>query len=249
MPSVAGWLGQLHPRVRAVRGGLHPLSAIKIAAGRYGDVRLGGVRVSGPDPRAVANTVVEVAAGEYGAPGFEIAAGERVIDGGANVGAFAILAARAGAEVIAYEPHPPTFAALEGNTAGLAVRCVRAALVGTAPADGTVAFAAGVGADTQGRVGGAGPTEAVPAVALADAIGDGCDLLKLDCEGAEFELLGATPVAILRRARRIACEVHGWVGEPALLEERLRTAGYAVARVDKHDGLTLLFAVRHAAGR
>lgn len=248
MPSAAGWLSQLHPRVRAVRGGLHPLSALKIAAGQYGDVRLGGVRLSGPDPRSVANTVVEVAAGEYDAPGFEIAAGERVVDGGANVGAFAILAARSGAEVVAYEPHPPTFMALERNTAGLAVRCVRAALVGEVPADGTVAFAAGVGADTQGRVGDEGATEAVPAVAFAEAIGDGCDLLKLDCEGAEFELIGATPGAILRRARRIACEVHGWAGDPALLEERLRAAGFAVARVDKHDGLALLFA-RRTEGR
>jgi FkbM family methyltransferase len=249
MPSVAGWLAQLHPRTRAVRGGLHPLSAVKIAAGRHDDVRLRGVRVSGPDPRAVANTVVEVAAGEYAAPGFEIAAGERVVDGGANVGAFAILAACAGAEVVAYEPHPPTFAALESNTAGLAVRCVRAALVGEAPADGTVAFTAGASADTQGRVGGDGPSLEVPAVTLADAIGDRCDLLKLDCEGAEFELLAATPVEILGRAGRIACEVHGWAGAPELLEERLHTAGFAVARVDKHDGLALLFARRRAVGR
>lgn len=244
MPSAAGWLGQLLPRLRAVRGGLHPLSAVKIAAGHHGDVRLCGVRVSGPAPRSVANTVVDVAAGEYDAPGFEIAAGERVVDGGANVGAFAILAAHAGADVVAYEPNPPTFAALERNTAGLAVRCVRAALVGEVPANGTVAFTAGAGADTAGRIGGAGPTIAVPAVALAGAIGDGCDLLKLDCEGAEFELLGATPAATLRRARRIACEVHGWAGGTGLLEEQLRAAGFAVARVDKHDGLALLFALR-----
>jgi FkbM family methyltransferase len=248
MPSVAGWLAQLQPRVRAVRGGLHPLSDVKIAAGRHGDVRLRGVRVSGPDPRAVANTAVEVAAGEYAAPGFEIAAGDRVVDGGANVGAFAILAARAGAEVVAYEPNPPTFDALERNTAGLAVRCVRAALVGEVPADGTVAFSAGATADTQGRVGGAGSALEVPAVALADAIGDGCDLLKLDCEGAEFEQLAATSVEVLRRARRIACEVHGWAGAPERLEERLRAAGFAVARVDKGDGLALLFALRGEDG-
>jgi FkbM family methyltransferase len=248
MPSVAGWLAQLQPRARAVRGGLHPLSAVKIAAGRHDDVRLRGVRVTGPDPRAVANTVVEIAAGEYSAPGFEIAAGERVVDGGANVGAFAILAARAGADVVAYEPHPPTFAALERNTSGLAVSCVRAALVGEAPADGLVAFTVGASADTQGRIGGAGPSLEVPAVALADALGDGCDLLKLDCEGAEFGLLAATPVETLRRARRIACEVHGWAGAPELLEERLRAAGFAVARVEKHDGLALLFALRGEDG-
>lgn len=243
MPSFEGWIAQLRPRLRAVRGGLSPLSAVKIAAGHHGDVRLRGVRMSGPDQRAVANTVVEVAAGEYGAPGFEIVAGERVIDCGANVGAFAVLAASAGAEVTAYEPHPSTFEALERNTAGLSVRCVRAALVAEVASGGTIAFAAGPGADTHHRVGGTGPTIEVPAVTLATAIGDGCDLLKLDCEGAEFELLTATSPESLRRARRIACEVHGWIDDPALLEQRLRGLGFAVARLDKGDGLSLLFAL------
>jgi FkbM family methyltransferase len=244
MPSVRGWLAQLPTRARAVRGGLHPVSALKVAAGRHDDVRLCGVRLSGPSPRGVAHTAIEVAAGEYAAPGFEIQAGERVVDCGANVGAFAVWAAAAGAAVDAYEPHPLTFEWLERNVAGLRVRCVRAAIVARSPPSGVVSLTVDPGADTHHSLGGAGPAIDVPAVTLATAIGGGCDLLKLDCEGAEFELIASTSDDSLRGARRIACEVHDWIGDPAPLEQRLRDLGFDVRREPKGQGLSLLFARR-----
>jgi FkbM family methyltransferase len=249
MPSVSGWLAQLPSRARAVRGGLHPVSALKIAAGRHDDVRLRGVRLAGPSARGVANTAVEIAAGEYAARGFEIVAGERVVDCGANVGAFAVWAAAVGASVDAYEPHPLTFDWLERNTAGLAVRCVRAAVVAAAPPGGMVALGVDPGADTHHSLGGAGATIDVPAVSLEAAIGAGCDLLKLDCEGAEFELIAETPGETLRRARRIACEIHDWIGDPTVIERRLRDLGYSVDRAEKGNGLSVLFARRGERSR
>lgn len=219
---------------------MDPVSVLKIAAGRHQDVRIGGVRISGPDARAVANTAVEVAAGEYVAPGFEIAPGERVVDGGANVGAFAILAARAGAHVEAVEPHPETFGHLERNTADLDVRCVQAALVAEA-ATATVTLAVGA-ESTHHRVDGGDAGVRVPALALADAIGEGCDLLKLDVEGSEFELLLKAETDVLRRARRIACEAHPWAGQAGELCARLRAVGHQVEARSKRGGLTVVFA-------
>ena len=248
MPSPSGWLSQLPVRVRAVRGGLHPVSALKIAAGRHDDVRLRGVRLAGPQPRAVANTAVEIAAGEYAAAGFDIARGERVVDAGANVGAFAVLAARAGARVVAYEPHPDTFRHLERNTAGLDVRCRQAALVARA-GEGSARLSVSDAADTHHRVGGAGAVLEVPAVSLADAIGEHCDLLKLDVEGEEFALLLGAADDVLARVLRIACEVHPWAGERGELVERLRAAGYHVAQREKRAGLALVFAGRGPISR
>jgi len=238
----SGWLHQLRPRVRAVRGGLHPISALKIAAGRHDDVRLAGVRLTGPHPRGVANTAVEIAAGEYAAAGFEIEAGDRVVDVGANVGAFAVLAARQGARVDAYEPHPETFAHLRRNAAGLGVRCVEAAVVARVPSRGTVALELDPDSDTRHRVGGAGID--VPAVTLAEAIAGGCDLLKIDCEGAEFELLNATPDDSWEGVRRIACEVHPWAGAVEALAGRLSDVGFETRVEPRRAGLALLFARR-----
>ena len=35
-----------------------------------------------------------------------------------------------------------------------------------------------------------------------------CDLLKLDCEGAEFEIIYETPIEVLKKVKRFAMEVH-----------------------------------------
>ena len=218
------------------------MSALKIATGRHDDVRLRGVRLTGPQPRGVANTVVEVAAGEYAAPGFEISPGDHVIDVGANVGAFAVLAARRGASVDAYEPHPETFVHLERNTAGLGVRCVRAAVVAAPGAGGMVPFEASGDSDTHYRVGEGGLE--VRAVALADVIGSGCDLLKMDCEGAEFELLEGTSAEVWGQVCRVACEVHPWAGEVQPFAERLEEMGFQVRSEPRRAGLALVFALR-----
>ncbi|MGH8571863.1 MAG: FkbM family methyltransferase [Gammaproteobacteria bacterium] len=218
------------------------MSALKIAAGRHDDVRLRGVRLRGSNPRGVANTAVEIAAGEYQAPGFEIAAGDRVIDVGANVGAFTVLAARQGASVGAYEPHPETFAHLERNTAGLDVRCLRAAVVATPGPGGTVALQPSTESDTRHRVGEGGIE--VPAVALSEVIESGCDLLKLDCVGAEFELLGGTPAEAWRGVRRVACEAHPWAGDVGAFTELLERLGFRVRAEPRRAGLSLVFALR-----
>lgn len=222
------------------------MSALKIAAGRHDDVRLRGVRLSGPHARGVANTAVELAAGEYAAPGFEISPGERVVDVGANVGAFAVLAASRGAHVEAYEPHPETFAHLRRNTGALGVHSVQAAIVAGAPPAGVVRLQTDPASDTRHRIGHGGIE--VPAVALTDAIGGGCDLLKLDCEGSEFDLVYSTAPEAWLRVRRVACEAHPWAGDVHTLAARLEEIGFRTRVERRAAGLALLFATR-GAGR
>lgn len=55
--------------------------------------------------------------------------GQTWLDAGSNVGAFADLAARAGASVVAYEPEPTNAELVSLNTAGRPVELVRAALM------------------------------------------------------------------------------------------------------------------------
>ena len=40
-----------------------------------------------------------------------------------------------------------------------------------------------------------------------------CDLLKMDCEGAEYDILYHCPSEVLTRIDRIALEVHGGPGD------------------------------------
>jgi hypothetical protein len=68
----------------------------------------------------------------------------------------------------------------------------------------------------------------VPTVTLEDVVGCGCDLLKLDCEGAEFEALLHADDDTLRRAQRLFVEFHRIGGSPTLIVDRLEAAGMKV---------------------
>ena len=84
----------------------------------------------------------------------------------------------------------------------------------------------------------------VEATTLADlfttyAIGR-CHLLKMDCEGAEFEILHHCPDDVFAATDRIVLEVHDWVRDYGTVQDlarMLRGKGYQV-RNHKNEILT-----------
>jgi len=57
---------------------------------------------------------------------------------------------------------------------------------------------------------------------------DTIDLVKLDCEGAEFPILLETPAEVLQKVKKRVIEYHA---DPEPLEKRLQELGYHVQRV------------------
>ncbi|MBU0727226.1 FkbM family methyltransferase [Patescibacteria group bacterium] len=59
-----------------------------------------------------------------------------------------------------------------------------------------------------------------------------CDLIKIDCEGAEFALLYATPASILDRVSNIFLEYHDWVkgADSNELKQYLEAKGFKVEK-------------------
>jgi len=70
---------------------------------------------------------------------------------------------------------------------------------------------------------------------------DEIDMVKLDCEGAEYPILLNTPAEILRRVRRWMIEYHD---SPAPLQRRLREMGYEVQSLRDRGTLGILYAER-----
>jgi FkbM family methyltransferase len=163
-----------------------------------------------------------------------------VVDIGANLGMFALYAARQGARrVIAFEPNASAYAIMERNLAGLRGRCEARThrLAVSGEHGGTVRFP--VEASVYNRIaepGEAGTFETVGTTSLAHIVEseapEGVDLLKLDCEGAEYDILYA-PDAPLERIREIRMEYHGGRGRElaAFLEGR----GFRIDRLEE-DG-------------
>jgi hypothetical protein len=139
----------------------------------------------------------------YFRPGFGVRPGETVVDLGAHVGTFSVLAACLGARVVAVELDPDRAAELEAN-----LRRNRA--------DAAV---------VRGRIRGHPPLDMETLVARHRL--ERIDFLKIDVEGDEYELFDGRP-AWLDRVRRISMEVHPAAGNPAGLAETLSSRGFSV---------------------
>lgn len=121
----------------------------------------------------------------------------------------------------------------------------RGAVTGGAVSGGT--SAAG-GASTAG-----GTSAQVPSISLAQAferLGIAhCDLMKIDCEGAEYPILFNAPQEVLDRVQRIVMEYHDRVTRYTHrdLQEFLSSRGFAVRAVQNyvHPDLGYLYAWRN----
>jgi FkbM family methyltransferase len=237
---------------RGLRNGMGLASLIRYRIGGTDVLRLRGVPVRVSDKQVTCRLIEDIwMRGEYDIPGFVPRPGWRVVDIGANVGIFAMLAASRGARVVCYEPHPESFRRLREHTAKWPVECHPAAAVGRAQPTVSLYVHARhtrntVTPPSAQRRPEYGPTVLdVPAVSVEEILAQPCDLLKVDCEGGEFELFANAGPA-LRNAHRIIAELHGAEGNVADLVRAVRAGGFEVTLHDPYPGLSfqLMTAVR-----
>jgi hypothetical protein len=88
----------------------------------------------------------------------------------------------------------------------------------------------------------------IDCVSLADIFTDNsipyCDLLKLDCEGAELEILKAAPAKTLSRIRRIRLEWHPGYDLEELIRLLADGGFHVVFRKVGDDGRGMLWTER-----
>lgn len=158
---------------------------------------------------------------------FKPAPGKLVMDIGANTGIFTAFCAANGAEVVAYEPFAIPCNALRNM---VDATCLGSLITVKNEAvwkfDGIVPYIGNISvlADSCPAFNGGLPVTGVylnegdlarahqtDCVTLATALGDRIwDCVKMDIEGAEFEVIASTPAAALRRIRFMYLELHPW---------------------------------------
>ncbi len=191
-------------------------------------VKVRGGEVSEVFPAVFLNRVYERA------PGFAAGRGDVVIDGGANIGLYALSQARRGADVFCFEPDPDTFARLEHNIAAnnLPGR-VQAFRRGIGEYSTTARLTRkenmSVGSTLRADETGDVVLSSIPDILTELGI-ERAAILKLDIEGWEADALrGAAPV--LDRIDRVVLEYHS----PDLLcdvTETMYGAGFQPILVD-----------------
>jgi FkbM family methyltransferase len=168
-----------------------------------------------------------------------------MIDLGANIGVFSVYAATTArnATVYAYEPFFEYFKLAEANARlngrDTAVTCFNTAVAGrvesrTLYVKGTDFFFPTLMGQADQE---SGETVRVACTTLAEIVDSNklerVDMLKMDCEGAEYEILYPTPQNYLQKVRQIRMEYHNLddrernVGQ---LEKFLTGAGFTITR-------------------
>jgi FkbM family methyltransferase len=167
--------------------------------------------------------------------------GWTIVDVGAAMGDFTVHAAALcpRGTVYAFEPLPESFARLEEHVRLNGVTNVKAWAEAIAAEKGTLSLYTVTGLTGQHRTAGDGSAATatavrVPALTLGEAFDRHgiarCDLLKIDCEGAEFEILLGLPPEVFDRVARIVLEYHDHVTEHTHedLVRRLEERGFDV---------------------
>lgn len=168
--------------------------------------------------------------------------GDVVVDVGANIGAFSIVAAKevgASGRVIAYEPDPAICRRLRENIELNGLTNVTVCNRAVGGKSGTAKFfrhdkgaLSSLYSRVDGRTDGHASEFDVDVAGFPDVIrevGANIALLKVDCEGAEYEMFGALDKDWAARIRAISMEVHRIPGaDPQALIERLQWLGYQV---------------------
>lgn len=179
-----------------------------------------------------------------------------VLDIGAHIGTFTVLASKAAGNgrVYSFEPDEGNFSLLRENLGLNGIVNAHAVNAAVAKSMGRRRFFVN-GNATNGhslcRQGEGAREVAVETVPLGDFIKahkiPRVDLLKMDCEGAEYEIMLNCPKAVIGKIRRIAMECHSVPGHSpdeirALLEEN----GFVVRTEDVQNqpGFCLLYAER-----
>jgi FkbM family methyltransferase len=133
-----------------------------------------------------------------------------VVDAGAHVGVFSLLASVHASRVLALEAHPGNAAMLKDNVARNGRKNVVAEHAALGSFDGTASFAEGPissagSLDADGGGGFEVPSRTLDAVIASTGP---VDLLKLDVEGAEFDVLDAASDDTLSEIGAIVGELH-----------------------------------------
>jgi FkbM family methyltransferase len=180
---------------------------------------------------------------DYLRHGITLRPGDTVVDIGANFGAFSTLAARIvgpSGKVFSFEPSPLTYQRLIGNLAlnGLShVEAFPEAVGGEAGSAilhmNPKSALSSIFEAVDGRLSSTGSTHGVAVRTLGEFLEfkgiERVDLLKIDCEGAEYGILDSLSPQTAARIRQISMEVHKLPGRSTQeLSDRLDALGFDV---------------------
>ncbi len=207
------------------------------------------LRTKSTDLQAFANVWILK---EYEIEGFEIRENDLIIDIGGHVGLFALYASLRclKGKIISIEPHPKNFSLLKENMNNnnfLKTRLVNKAI--TNSNEGIKLFIDSLDDSAHSIYGMGKESIQIKSITLSNIMSENnfskCDFLKIDCEGAEFEIMQSLSDEEVLKIEKICLEYHlkgNSLSSLDKLRNRLERIGYYVNIKSTNDFLGMLYA-------
>ena len=168
-------------------------------------------------------------------PEFELCnfTGGVIVDAGAHVGLFSLVASTFAGKVIAIEPSRINYHLLMLNLSANNIGNIIPINKALYHQKGKLKLFEGSHTGAHSLIGGSSRFEEVETITLEEIMGSYgfIDLLKIDIEGAEFEVFNHIDLEILNRIKMIVGEMHLQHGDINSIVDKLRSAGFRVKYV------------------
>jgi len=196
---------------------------------------------------------------QYAPPVWDIPRNATIIDIGGHIGSFTLSAAKQAPEgkIFTFEPEADNFALLTENITLNHIDNIHAFNLAVSESNDRKTFYRDpLNSAESGFFKKTGTMFEVEAITLAKIFEENniemCQLLKIDCEGSEYEILFGLPLSILSRIEKISMEVHNpaYYGisnlnhTPQKLMEYLRKQGFHLWEKKENKMHSLVFADR-----
>lgn len=190
---------------------------------------------------------------EYNPRGFEIKEKDRVVDIGAHIGIFSVMAARSARKgrVYSFEPGKENFSILEKN---MKINKLGNLILENKAVNGTgrdlkffISQTRNKGQNSKYRLDESQKEVKVKAVSfknLINKIGE-IDFLKLDCEGGEYEILESLSKKEFEKIKKISMEYHNYEDKKGEdIAEILKKNGFKIRFIRDGEKFGRIYAIK-----
>ena len=174
---------------------------------------------------------------QYEHPEYKIDRESVVLDIGGHIGSFALWASRSAGKVVVFEPERDNFEALKRNIRNNPANNITAVNQAVSAKTGQInLFRNKVNSAAHSVLSTSSEAMKVDSISLDDIFKRyeiaTCHFMKMDCEGAEFDIITGASLETLRKIQRISMEYHEGYNLDDLLA-KLRAVGFEITK--KHQ--------------
>ena len=206
------------------------------------------IRVKSTDLMALTNVWM---INEYDIDGFEINPSDIIIDIGAHIGLFSLLVSQfcKTGKIFSFEPINDNFNLLISNLKLNHAENIRPFNLAVSRNTSSVNLFLNSDQSAHSIFSSDSESITVESISLQKIFDENkissCKLLKLDCEGAEYEIIDSLPLEYFDKIQNIAIEYHAADSKPELAKElisKIKNAGFTIKTRPHHNDMGFLIA-------